>query len=321
MSIVTNNGNSSKIYLSNDLKNRVFSACEELVAQGKKPTITRIREIFGNRGSYGSISQGLKDWKLQNTGETETPQPVQTQQSQGQAEIQSDSMLSNIFNDFNLVVSTINNIKTKFEAQIAELRGELEAVIEDNNDLEERLFIAEKNEAEAKNLALTAEESRRNAEAEVKIVREFNARNEAEIKLLNEKIVELSSRLALAEANISKKKTSTDSETSSDEVKKGGRPKEMMSVDTQTELNHDAVLKSGMSDQQLEEAGFKNIDGKWFAVPEQPFERVLFTRKLKFLPTPDTSETAEPEPEAENQDNQLLLIDNINSKNFNNFGG
>ena len=46
------------------MKDKIFSACDTLQAQGVKPTLERVREKLGG-GSFSSINPILKEWKEQ----------------------------------------------------------------------------------------------------------------------------------------------------------------------------------------------------------------------------------------------------------------
>ncbi|ODN43807.1 DNA-binding protein [Piscirickettsia litoralis] len=66
----------------------ITEAANRVLAAGEKPTINRVREALGGRGSSTTISRYLKDWKRQvQEGQLAEPQKVETEESTAKKEV------------------------------------------------------------------------------------------------------------------------------------------------------------------------------------------------------------------------------------------
>lgn len=128
------------------MKNRIFDICDQLTAQGVKPTLIRVRSALGG-GSFSTINPLLQQWKEEHkkTGECET---LALRNEIASIHLKSCAQvwetLSEHYMNFKKEqedeLLALREKVAKADAVINSLQRELEAIQQEKTKLEKRLF-------------------------------------------------------------------------------------------------------------------------------------------------------------------------------------
>ncbi|MCG8313791.1 MAG: DNA-binding protein [Pseudomonadales bacterium] len=189
-------------------ESEVFEAARELVSRGEQPTTLKLHQVIG-RGSYTTLSKYLKIWEA-------SPEAIEAKADQLPAEIEVPAELmedtvtlakkvwtaakNKADETLEIERKALAEAQKKYDLEVEQAVNMSDMAIAKSEELEGRL-----GDAEAERDALLSDVDRLKQELEgFQVLRDAHEKMKAENAVLGKKLVELETRLSVADEQMTK---------------------------------------------------------------------------------------------------------------------
>ncbi|WP_196358126.1 DNA-binding protein [Nodosilinea nodulosa] len=200
-------------------KEEVFLLAQQFKEQDRKITVSSIRAALGNRGSFSTISNHLREWRkedrenLSAASDEEIPDPIRELGSQMVRAVWKAA--SNWSQQEIRAIKKVTAEQTKeFEEEVREAFQELEALQEKNSKLEEELTTVSSERNQLTQEAYSHSQVLGQLRGELEGAKTRCSDLEKHIQSLSERVTQETARAATAEAQLSRVENDLERERS-----------------------------------------------------------------------------------------------------------
>lgn len=200
-------------------KEEVFLLAQQFKEQDRKITVSSIRTALGNRGSFSTISNHLREWRKEDrenssaANDEEIPDPIRELGSQMVRAVWKAA--SNWAQQEIRAIKKVTAEQSKeFEEEIREAFQELEALQGNNSKLEEELALIRSQRDQLTQEAYSHSQVTEQMRGELETAKTRCAELEKQIQSLSERVIQETARAATAEAQLSRVENDLDRERS-----------------------------------------------------------------------------------------------------------